>query len=205
MSSKLENRDYVLVLDKSGSMSERDTKSGQSRWAEAQETTLSLARKLETLDPDGITVIPFASSFKRYENVNGDKVKDVFKENEPSGGTTLAPVLANVFADYLSRKAKGETKANGEILVVVTDGQPSDETAVSSEIVRFTKQLSNGDDEYGILFLQVGKDPQASKFLRRLDDDLVKLGAAHDIVDCKTMEDLDGMTLTEALVNALDD
>lgn len=57
----------------------------------------------------------------------------------------------------------------------------------------------------GISFLQVGKDSGAHAFLKRLDDDLVKQGAKHDIVDTKTMEELETIGLTEALIAALND
>ena len=41
--SKLETRDYILILDKSGSMSATDTRNGKSRWEEAKESTIALA------------------------------------------------------------------------------------------------------------------------------------------------------------------
>lgn len=203
--SDLKDRDYVLVIDKSGSMDEKDCPGGQSRFECAQESTLAVARKLAELDPDGIKVIPFSGSFKVYDNTTPEKVKDVFKENQPMGGTLLAPVLQAVFADYLSRKKAGTTKTNGELLVVVTDGCPSDESEVAKSIVKFANQLDNADVEYGIQFLQVGKDPAATKFLKKLDDDLVNQGAKHDIVDTKTMEELESIGLTEALLAALND
>lgn len=202
---KLKNRDYVLVIDKSGSMQTMDCAGGKSRWQTCQESTLAIATKLNEYDPDGITVIPFAGSYKVYENTTPAKVAQVFQENEPIGGTTLAPVLAKVFGDYNARKAAGKTKANGEILLVVTDGAPQDESAVASEIIKFTKTLENGDAEYGVSFLQVGKDAQAAAFLKKLDDDLEKQGAKFDIVDTKTMDEIENIGLTEALVAALTD
>ena len=39
----LENRDYTLIIDKSGSMATPDQKGGRSRWVAAQESTLALA------------------------------------------------------------------------------------------------------------------------------------------------------------------
>jgi hypothetical protein len=62
------NRDYTLILDKSGSMSITD-QGGKSRWSYAQESILALARKCEQLDPNGITVYTFSGRFKRYDNV----------------------------------------------------------------------------------------------------------------------------------------
>lgn len=204
--SKLENRDYVIAVDRSGSMGVTDTKSKNSRWKEAHETTVALARKAEQFDPDGINVYVFWDKHKVYNNVSSSAVENIFKEQDPNGGTTLAPVLEAVFADYLSRKKNGQTKANGELLTVITDGQPSDDVAVAKSIAAFTKKLDNGDDEYGILFLQVGQDGSATQFLQMLDDDLVKkYGAAHDIVDTKTVEQIGDMTLVEALEGALND
>lgn len=202
---QLTNRDYVLVLDKSGSMEERDTPTGQSRWDYAKESTMAIARRVQEYDPDGIVVVPFAGTHRVYENVTPEKVQDIFRENSPMGGTVLGPVLKAVFDSYKSRKAAGQTKPNGELLIVITDGQPQDESEVSKEIVRFGNSLDNADDEYGIAFFQVGKDRGATNFLRKLDDELVKQGAKNDIVDTKTMEELETIGLQEALVAALND
>jgi uncharacterized protein YegL len=188
--SKLENRDYVVLLDRSGSMGLRDTKSGRSRWQEGQELIQSLADKVSAYDADGITVIPFNDSHKVYSNVSATTVAQIFNEVDPMGGTTMAPVLAKVFSDYTARKAKGDTKANGEYLIVLTDGAPSDESAVAKKIVEFGNKLDNGDSEYNILVIQVGSDSGATHFLRKLDDELTSQGAKHDIVDCKTSEEV---------------
>lgn len=78
---QLKNRDYVLVLDKSGSMETKDTPTGQSRWDYAKESTMAVATKIAEYDPDGITVIPFAGSFKVYDNVTPATVQNIFSEN----------------------------------------------------------------------------------------------------------------------------
>ena len=191
---------FILLIDKSGSMSKPGT-SGKPRWTEAQETTEALARKAETFDTDGITVIPFASTYKTYDGVTADKVAQIFAENEPNGSTNTAAALQYVFDAYLSGG-----RAKPILVVVVTDGAPDDESAVKNAIRQFAAQLSDngtGDtDEAGILFLQVGDDPGARAFLQELDDGL---DAQFDIVDTRTMAELEGMTLTDALLAALDD
>lgn len=202
---KLKNRDYVLVIDKSGSMATKDCPNGKSRWEYVQETTLAMAAKITELDPDGITVVPFASTFKMYENTTAEKVASIFKENEPGGGTTLAPVLNKIFSDYQARKKSLSTKANGEMLLVVTDGEPSDQNEVAKAIIAFGNTLDNADDEYGIGFFQVGKDAGAAAFLKYLDDNLTSKGAKHDIVDCKTFDEIEAIGMTEALTQALTD
>lgn len=203
--SRLQNRDYVLVLDKSGSMGMyKDCAGGKSRWEAAQESTLAIASKITELDPDGIKVVPFAGSWKTYDNTTAEKVAQVFAENEPMGSTNLAGALQSVFDDYLSRKKAGKTQANGEITLVVTDGVPDDESAVAKAIVAFSKNLDS-DNEYGIEFVQVGRDVHARDYLKRLDDHLTAEGAKFDIVNTKTMEELENTTLTEALIASLDE
>lgn len=128
LKDELRGRDYTLVIDKSGSMSTADQPGGQTRWAVLQESTLAIAREIETIDPDGITVYVFAGKFKRYDNVTSSKVTQIFKENRPMGGTNLAGVLQDALDNYFQRKATGQAKPHGEIILVVTDGEPDDRT-----------------------------------------------------------------------------
>ena len=200
----LTDRDYTLIIDKSGSMIRRDISSGQSRWELMKETTFALASKCEELDPDGLTVYTFSGRFKRYENVTADKVDLIFSENEPSGRTDLAGVLQDALNDYFQRKTSGQTKANGETLLVVTDGEPDDHKAVMRIIVEASRKIDK-DEELAISFIQVGNDSEATKFLKVLDDDLQSVGAKFDIVDTITMEDMEDFTLTEVLLNAITD
>lgn len=202
---QLKNRDYVLVMDKSGSMDTRDCLANQTRWTAAQESTLQLVNRLSELDPDGIDLYMFGSSYKKYPNTTPEKVSGIFRETSPGGGTVLAPVLQAAFDDYSARKRAGKTKPNGEILLVVTDGQPADEREVASCITKFANSLDNADAEYGISFIQVGRDPGAQAFLKQLDDGLVAAGAKHDIVDTKTMDEIENLPLTEVLIAALTD
>lgn len=81
----LENRDYTLIIDKSGSMATQDQKGGRSRWVAAQESTLALASKCEQFDPDGITIYVFSGKFKRYENVTSSIVGKIFREHHYYG------------------------------------------------------------------------------------------------------------------------
>src|SRR4029077_7566161 len=101
------NRDYTIIIDKSGSMATKDQTGQRSRWAAARESTEAFARRCEELDPDGLTLYVFASKFRRYDNVTADRVGGVFVENEPCGGTDLAGVLEHSFDAYFERKAKG--------------------------------------------------------------------------------------------------
>ncbi|MBD2128802.1 VWA domain-containing protein [Microcoleus sp. ZQ-A2] len=200
----LQQRDYTLIIDKSGSMATRDQLGNKSRWETMQESSLALASKCEEFDPDGITVYLFSGRFKRYDNVTTNKVTQVFKENEPSGRTDLASVLQDATSNYFQRKAAGQTKPNGETILVVTDGEPDDRKAVMKVIIEASRRMER-DEELAISFIQVGTDAQATKFLKILDDELQSAGAKFDIVDTVTMEDMEDMTLTEVLLNAITD
>ncbi len=198
------DRDYTLIIDKSGSMSTPDQMGGRSRWEIAQESTLALARKCEQFDPDGITVYVFSGRFKRYDDVTSAKVAQVFMENDPAGTTNLASVLQDALNNYFQRKASGQTKANGETILVITDGEPDDRRAVFEVIIKATHQMER-DEELGISIIQVGSDPQATKFLKALDDQMQSVGAKFDICDTITLDDMEDMSLADVLMNAVTD
>jgi len=200
----LENRDYTLIIDKSGSMSIKDQPGGKSRWNVMQESTLAIASKCEEFDPDGITLYLFSGRFKRYDNVTSNKVSQIFQENEPSGRTDLAGVLTDAMNSYFQRKSARQTKQNGETILVVTDGEPDDRKAVMKVIIEASRKMDR-DEELAISFIQVGTDTDATRFLKVLDDELQSAGAKFDIVDTVTIDDMEDMTLREVLLNAIID
>jgi uncharacterized protein with von Willebrand factor type A (vWA) domain len=200
----MSDRDYTLIIDKSGSMSTPDQVGGKSRWEIAQESTLALARKCEQFDPDGITVYVFSGRCKRYDDVTSAKVEQIFRENDPAGTTNLAGVLQDAINNYFQRKAAGKTKPNGETILVITDGEPDDRKAVFEVIINATQKMER-DEELGISIIQVGSDSQATKFLKALDDQMQSVGAKFDICDTLTLDDMEEMSLSEVLMNAVTD
>lgn len=199
----LQDRDFVLLIDTSGSMGRTDQRGGRSRYEAVEEATVALAQKAIKYDADGLTLYLFNTKFRREENVSSaERVAKIFQEHEPNGSTGLDFALADAFKDYLKRKASGKTKPNGELMIVITDGEPDSPSGVMQEIVSFTKKLDR-DEEYGILFIQVGSDQGAYSYLKTLDDNLP--GAKFDIVDVLTMDQLADKTLTEALAGAIAD
>ena len=200
----MKHRDYTLIIDKSGRMSTPDQRGGRSRWDEAQESTIALARKCEQFDPDGITVYVFSSRFRRYDNVTASKVEQIFQENDPAGSTNLTMVLTDATNHYFQRKKAGKTQAEGETILVITDGEPDDRRSVIDIIIETTRRLER-DEELAISFIQVGYDSGATKFLKALDDQLQDVGAKFDICDTITIDDMSEMSLSEVLMNAIAD
>jgi uncharacterized protein with von Willebrand factor type A (vWA) domain len=195
----LNNRDYTIIIDKSGSMATKDQGGARSRWIVARESTEAFARKCEELDPDGLTLYVFASKFRRYERVTADRVGTVFVENEPCGGTDLAGVLEHAFDAYFERRTK---LARSETILVITDGAPDDEKAVMRAVLRAAKRV-HAHGELAVAFIQIGGDPGARKFLKILDDEMVRAGAPFDIISTVTLDEAEGMGLTEVLMATL--
>ncbi len=200
----LEDRDYTLIIDKSGSMATTEQKNGRTRWEILQESTFALASKCEYFDHDGITVYVFSNTFQRYDHVTSAKVKQVFAEHQPGGTTNLAGVLQNTINNYFQRKVEGKTKKNGEIILVVTDGEPCDRQAVIETIINATQRIDR-PEELGISLIQVGSDPNVTKFFTALDDLLPTIGAKFDICDTVTLDQIEEMSLVDVLMNALID
>ena len=200
----IENRDYTLMIDKSSSMAAADKPEGPSRWELAQASTLALAKKCEEFDGDGLTVYLFSGRFRRYDNVTAEKVNDIYRMNEPMGRTDLASALQDGLNNFFERRAAGQTKPNGETFLIITDGEPTDRKAVIRMILE-ASQLIDRDEELAISLIQVGNDKRAKAFFQALDDQLQAAGAKFDIVDTITVDDMQGMDLTEVLLKAITD
>lgn len=199
----LQKRDYVLVLDRSGSMSDPiSKKDSTSKWKSMQESVLAVARKCQEFDDDGIDLYTFNTSFKKFENTTPEKVNEIFNTVGPNGGTDFVPVLKQVIDVHFSRANKPTT------VIVVTDGCPSDEKNGQKELAKLlintTNRLESGD-ELGFLFLQIGDDPAARNFLQKLDNDLESAGAKFDIVSTKTCDELADVSIEDVLLAAVNE
>jgi hypothetical protein len=198
----LENRDYTLIIDKSGSMSMKDMPDGRSRWETVRDSTLALAQKCEQYDPDGLTLYLFSSRFRRYDRVTSQRVLQIFQENDPVGSSDLAGALEDALNNYFDRKSQGDVKPSGETFLVITDGEPDDRKAVMRAIIEASLAVER-DDELAISLLQVGTDPAITEFMKALDDRLLEIGARFDIVDTIPFEQIARMDLTEVLIGAM--
>lgn len=199
--AELKNYDFILAQDSSGSMSRPGTNGKVTRWKESQETGYALATKMSEFDSDGIDVIRFGGNVEVFQGVTPAKVDEVYAK-DPQGGTPLHLVIREARKLHEARRSSGDKK--GTILAVITDGVPDDAQAVEQEIISLSNSLQT-DDDFGITLLQVGNDAEATKYLKNLDDNLQGKGAKFDIVDTKTFEELNGMSLTDALIASLTD
>lgn len=84
----VQNRDYTLIIDKSGSMIKIDRPGGKSRWLQMQESTLALAGKCDTIDPNGITV----NLYFKNKSCPGETIL-VITDGEPDARKAVMKVI----------------------------------------------------------------------------------------------------------------
>jgi Mg-chelatase subunit ChlD len=191
--AKLSEYDFIVAIDASGSMSTEDMPGGRSRWAYMQETAAAFARDLSKFDSDGIDVVVFGgSSIVSYEGVTADKVSEIFSTRRPMGSTPLTEALQASF------KLAGKSDKK-DFIIVFTDGVPDDKASAAKAIIEQSHKQDT-DDALTILFVQVGRDPGATAYLRELDDNLSS--AKFDIVDAKTQDEAEQFPTTADLVIA---
>eukprot|EP00027_Filamoeba_sp_ATCC50430_P008203 CAMPEP_0168558438 /NCGR_PEP_ID=MMETSP0413-20121227/9974_1 /TAXON_ID=136452 /ORGANISM="Filamoeba nolandi, Strain NC-AS-23-1" /LENGTH=336 /DNA_ID=CAMNT_0008589567 /DNA_START=104 /DNA_END=1114 /DNA_ORIENTATION=+ len=183
-------RDYILIVDKSGSMQV------DNRWSEARAAVASLAPPICRADPDGITLYLFSNDFKVYKGVkDASKVTGIFEKTKPDCSTDLAKVLSAAFDEHFKQKNKQTT------ILVITDGEPDDREAVK-QILRNAAQTLTHDEDLSVTFIQIGNDSSATHFLKDLDD---SLDAKFDIVDTVTIGEMEGMSFEELVAKSIAD
>ena len=206
----LKNRDYTIIIAKTSIDDGNKPPNFAERWAAAQTSILALAQTCEAHDPDGVTLYVSCDSseedcqFKKYEHVTSTKLTQVIQEHYPPHKINLQRVLQTALDDYFVRKERGVTKANGEIMLVLLDGEPRDRMALVKVIKEATHKLEV-DEELGIGFVQIGEDLLAKGFLTALDDHLKSVGAKFDIVNTKLLDSIEPDSLTEFLLSTLYD
>lgn len=193
MTTTLSNHDFIVAIDFSGSMGSIDAGHSKTRIQRAKESVIGLVSELSQVDADGIDLITFQGS----EVIHTAGVKDttgveaVFNRRA-SGGTPTAEALTKAF------QVAGKSD-KPDFIVVITDGIPDNEDSLRNVIINQANSQDT-DEELTVLFIQIGNDPDATKFLTDLDDNLK--GAKFDIVDVKTQAEADAFPTLQALIEA---
>lgn len=198
----LQERDYTLIIDSSERMTIIEQSEEKSRWQLIQEVILAIATHCEQFSPEGITLYLFSDHFQRYDHVTSDKAIHIFQNYQPSGKARLAPVLKDATDHYFERRAIEQTKANGETIIVITCGEIENPPAVRKIIIDTANQLSR-DEELAIELIQVGSNSIVTQFFHTLDEDLQDQGAKFDICNTVALADLETMSLTDILLQAI--
>eukprot|EP00755_Sulcionema_specki_P035140 Sspe_Gene.104325::Locus_80397_Transcript_1_1_Confidence_1.000_Length_1227::g.104325::m.104325 len=193
-----ENRDFVVLLDKSASMAKYDKPSTKrsklsTRWQNAREAIKTIVNSAQD-----ITLYMFDSHVQRFDTVNTpEKVLDVFNHNHPGGSTNLSGALRAAFKQHFCKDTPRPTT-----ILVITDGEPNNYGKTIKAIESAASKLDKQED-LSVTFIQIGDDPTASQFLKKLDDEL---DCKYDIVD--TLKDdclQNGLTFEELIFLSVTD
>jgi Mg-chelatase subunit ChlD len=196
------SHNYLICVDVSGSMNERD---GQktSRIQRVAELTVAAAYDLEERDDDGIDVFFFGTRVEKLTGVSAKVVEERFKSLECNQGTDLELLVKEVIEHY--KKGARNDKQYELTAIIITDGEPSSNVAGQQRsITKMITDLANTlqyDGQCNFQFWQIGTDKNAAKFLTGLDNMKAKL----DIVDVKTFQQIidSGMTMDELMDEAI--
>jgi hypothetical protein len=200
--SALRAFDTVFLLDDTGSMVETDTDSGRSRWEELIESLRYTVEIVCHYDKDGVEVHFLNQDEKDEDGITeGQRVLDLLTKevcpDEQGGGTYISTRLWDILCPYVDRfeawktwqssrdRSKPKMKKPRMLnLIVITDGAAEDKEGVEDIIVNVAKRLdslSAHPNQVGIQFLQIGKDDDAARWLRSLDDALKEKHSVRDV------------------------
>lgn len=194
--------DTILLIDDSKSM-------WGSSWEEVEAALAVIAPVCTAYDEDGVDVYFLdhksdekdapGSAGTGYRNVrSAAEVTRLFQRvGEPMGNLTLTGMrLQHILQTYMAQYEKmqsSEDKVKAINIIVLTDGEPSDEPAdVIRHFAKRLDKLNAAPYQVGIQFFQVGDDVRASAALKKLDDEIKKDPKTgeetRDIVDTVTFD-----------------
>ena len=184
--AELATLDVGIGVDRSASMGRPSHRNPRrTRYQDLQEDAGRLIRAFGQFDSDGLTVAFFNSAVKVVDNVTADAVDNLFLEYSPAGGTDTAGCIR-----ALTSKAVESTKPF--VGVIWTDGEPQDE----DDVIKALREAANktkGRPKFGLVIIQTGNDPGATRYLQRLDSGLASQGVP-DMVAVVTVEAAENLT-----------
>lgn len=178
--------DFIIGLDISGSMGSTDCPGGLSRLQYSLEQFGTFVKEASKWDTDGVSLYAFGINVHAYPDVAADKLDEVISQITSKGteGATMTHLV--IQKAYEEHKTRNNEQT---VLMLFTDGEPSDMDAVFKVIADITQNVKD-EREFNIAFITVGqRSPNLQAFLTKLDDALP--GAKYDIVDVKTLEEVD--------------
>lgn len=187
--------DTIFLVDDSGSMA-------GSLWREASTVLSQITEVCTKRDKDGVDLYFLNHDSRKtsagkasggYFNLTSKgQVDRIFSEVSPRGGTFTGMRLNHILKPYLSKlqkAAQNDEDVKPINLIVITDGAPTDDP--EDTIVHYAQEMDKLGSlrwQAGIQFFQVGNDPEATRALRELDDDLKKNHGCRDMVDMAKKE-----------------
>jgi Mg-chelatase subunit ChlD len=186
---------FIFAVDVSGSMQTADCPGGLTRIEFLKEKVIQFAVEASRYDTDGIDVLTFGHAVSPFPGVTGERAREIITPLRATEGATNTHAV-------IKRAYKMHTDGcyPQTVLFVATDGQPSDPDAVKATIIEIAKSLKC-PEEFAISILTVGVvSDELRTYLTQLDDELSTCGIP-DIVDVKTLEEVDFLSAFSGAVH----
>lgn len=185
--------DFIIAVDVSASMQNKDCPNGMSRFDYAMEKTKLFAHEAAKIDTDGVSVYRFGEKVTKFSDITEDKLDAAISGMPNECATMTHEVIREAYQEHLDRKNEQT------FLLIITDGAPTDQQSVITTIADITNKMAD-EKEFRIQFLTVGNiDTALQSFLTKLDDALP--GAKYDIVDVKPLADVSFMAAVSGALN----
>jgi uncharacterized protein YegL len=193
----LRSFDTVFLIDDSGSMAGRS-------WQETSKALQTITPICTERDEDGIDIYFLNHPDETlYKNITtSETVVEIFQTIRPDGVTPTGKRLSQILKPYLKRYKKKPDSTKPINIIVITDGEPTDD--VESSIIQAAKKLDELEAlpwQIGIQFFQVGNVPGVGEHLEQLDKGLGVLadnGELRDMVATVPFTGENGGELTAA-------
>jgi hypothetical protein len=202
--SQLSQFDTIFVVDDTGSMGlPADSnevyipEQTKSRWDVLTRSLQYIANIAAEYDEDGVDIQFLKTRKLNRSNIqSGQEVLNLLQQvdyTKTKGGTYFEEALAPILGPYVQRyknyfekltRQEEAVEVKPLNVIIITDGADDDEEVTEELLVGIAKKLDDMTaprSQVGIQFLQVGDDPKAADFLKRLDDDLKKVYGIRDV------------------------
>lgn len=199
------NAEYILAGDISYSMNHNDKAcGGVTRYEYMLEKFKLFIKTAEDFDAEhgAPTIMLFGENVHTFEHCKLEHIDKELSRVNFEGMTNLDKLLDAAFdlhrEEVIEKRNEG-TEHPGTILIVFTDGDPSNKPAVKRSLERIVKSISTAE-EFQIIFLIVGSvDAALEHYLNSLHDDLENERINPNDFDIIHVQPLEGTTFYGAV------
>jgi uncharacterized protein YegL len=193
------NKEYIIAGDISASMTTIDSAcGGNTRYAYMLEKFKQFIQVASDFDEHGSpTIIMFGERAHVFEHCDLKKVNDLTNWQNFEGFTNLHLAIDAAFGVHKEEKREqaAEKKFHpGTVLMVFTDGDPTNRAAVKRSLEKIVNSVDS-EDEFQVIFLTVGTvTRELSAYLEALHDELEDKSVNpndYDIIHVEKLEDVD--------------
>lgn len=183
--------DTIIFWDDSGSMMfDEHMRPTDEKVADLRAFVSRVAEIATLFDSDGISIMPFKGS-PTHGVRSQDHAINTLSNAKFSGGTPIGSNIENkILVPYVIQAAQNGSLAKPLLVIVVFDGAPDVRSDVVDAITRVHNYMAAthyGPKAVAYSFLQVGRDPSATSYLKSLDNN----SSVGHIIDCTSCYEIE--------------